>query len=446
MLFLRDITRVSLGIKLLDDGLEGGVPKGNWVVITGEPGTGKSILCMHYAYAGLVAGDPVIYVTTEAEFRDVVRQARQFNIDFEGYEHYYLGEEKPGKIPQLVIIDIFSLLKTAKQLSAEAEELERKRRYAALDIETLIAAVNEAYRVLGLTDEKHKSPLRHVRLIVDSMSAFWADKPAMARKYSYQFKIATHRENVTALLVSQYAMTTKSVVGDSKVIIKSLNGVEEIAIADLFRHLATSGGVPLRVNGCEVIYVDSLSTPSLDHSNLTIKWCEVYAVIRHVNSKPIYEVVLEDGRRLKLSEDHTLYRLNDDGAEPVRTCEVRVGDRIISADYEVVGQHNLDGVRVRVAKVLEVREYGSDEGYVYDLSVEPFENYLADGVVVHNSTFGFGLEHIADGILHLWMDEVESVKEVRRYLIIKKMRMTNHFRGTYRVEIAPSKGLILTKL
>ncbi|MEM4855963.1 MAG: ATPase domain-containing protein, partial [Sulfolobales archaeon] len=67
-------------------------------------------------------------------------------------------------------------------------------------------------------------------------------------------------------------------------------------------------------------------------------------------------------------------------------------------------------------------------------------------VVVHNSTFGFGLEHIADGILHLWMDDVESVKEVRRYLIIKKMRMTNHFRGTYRVEIAPSKGLILTKL
>ncbi|MEM4855962.1 MAG: ATPase domain-containing protein, partial [Sulfolobales archaeon] len=419
---MKDIVRVGFGIKLLDDGLEGGIPKGNWVVITGEPGTGKSILCMHYAYAGLMSGDPVIYVTTEAEFRDVVRQARQFNMDFEGFNHYYLGDEKPEKTPQLVIIDIFSLLKTAKQLSAEAEEIERKRRYAALDIETLIAAVNEAYRVLGLTDERHKSPLRHVRLIVDSISAFWADKPAMARKYSYQFKIATHRENVTALLVSQYAMTTKSVVGDSKVIIKSLSGVEEIAIADLFRHLATSGEAPLRVNDCEVIYVDSLSTPSLDPNNLTIKWCRVCSVIRHVNSKPIYEVVLEDGRKLKLTEDHTLYRLNDNGAEPIRTCEVKVGDRIISANYDVVGRHNLDGVHVRVAKVLEVRECDGCENYVYDLSVEPFENYLADGVVVHNSTFGFGLEHIADGILHLWMDDVESVKEVRRYLIIKKMR------------------------
>ncbi len=268
---MKDIIRVSTGVKLLDEGLDGGIPKGTWVVITGEPGTGKSVLCMHYAYAGLVIGDPVMYITTEAEFRDVVRQARQFNMNLEDFNAYYLGDEKPEKPPQLVVIDIFSLLKTAKQLSAETEELERKRRYAALDIETLIAAINEGYRVLGITDEKHRSPLRHVRLVIDSVSAFWSDKPAMARKYSYQLKIATHRENVTALLVSQYAMTTRS-------------------------------------------------------------------------------------------------------------------------------------------------------------------------------TFGFGLEHIADGIFHLWMDDVEATKEVKRYLIIKKMRMTNHYRGAYKVEIIPGKGLTLTKI
>jgi KaiC/GvpD/RAD55 family RecA-like ATPase len=52
-----------------------------------------------------------------------------------------------------------------------------------------------------------------VRLVIDSISAFWADKPVMARKYSYDLKIALHRENVTAYLVSQYAMTTKSTFG-----------------------------------------------------------------------------------------------------------------------------------------------------------------------------------------------------------------------------------------
>jgi KaiC domain protein len=271
----RDVTRISTGVPELDRALEGGVPKGSWVAITGEPGTGKSILCMHFAWAGLKAGDPVVYVTTEAEFRDIVRQARMFGMDFEQYRIYDISSAKePTETPNIVVIDIFGLLKIARQISESIPtdvETARKRRFAALDIQTLIAAIQEAYKILGVLKEGGKSPMRHVRLIIDSMSAFWADKPAMARKYSYELKIAAHRENVTTYLVSQYAMTTKS-------------------------------------------------------------------------------------------------------------------------------------------------------------------------------TFGFGLEHIADGVFHLWMDDVESSKEVVRYMIIKKMRMTNHVRTAFKVEILPGKGFTLEPL
>jgi KaiC domain protein len=270
------VVRVSTGIRELDEALEGGVPRGSWVAVTGEPGTGKSILCMHFAWAGLNAGDPVVYVTTEAEFRDVIRQARMFGMDFEKFKTYDIGgRAEPSETPNIVVIDIFGLLKIARQLSESQEEQgeeSARRRFAVLDIETLTAAIHEAYRILGvLREEKARTPYRHVRLIIDSISAFWADKPAMARKYSYELKIATHRENVTAYLVSQYAMTTKS-------------------------------------------------------------------------------------------------------------------------------------------------------------------------------TFGFGLEHIADGVLHMWMDDVESSKEVRRYMIIKKMRMTNHTRTAFKLEIVPGKGVVLEKL
>lgn len=441
---MKDITRVSTGIKLLDDGLEGGIPKGNWVVITGEPGTGKSILCMHYAYAGLLSGDPVIYVTTEAEFRDVLRQARQFNMNLDDFSTYYLGDEKPERQPQLVVIDIFSLLKTAKQLSAEAEELERKRRYAALEIETLIAAINEGYRVLGLTDEKHKSPLRHVRLVIDSISAFWADKPAMARKYSYQLKIATHRENVTALLVSQYAMTTKSVYGDSRVSVKVGGSVYEVTIEDLFNDLLRSGNKLVRTKDHDIVSVDGIYTLSLNPNDLTINWCDVYAVVRHRSSSYLYEVILDDGSSLKVTEDHSLFTLNNGVVGVVRAGDLRVGDYVLIADVgNLKTTHYGVGVLRRVS---DVRFIGVGDGYVYDLSVEPYENYVANNVVVHNSTFGFGLEHIADGIFHLWLDNVEDVKEVRRYLIIKKMRMTNHYRGAYKVDVVPGKGLVLTKL
>jgi KaiC domain protein len=230
---------------------------------------------MHFAWAGLSAGDPVVYVTTEAEFRDVVRQARMFGMDFEKFKTYDIASKaEPGETPNIVVIDIFGLLKIARQLSESQEEGEvaaRRKWYAALSIETLTAAVHEAYKLLGvLREEKARTPYKHVRLVIDSISAFWADRPAMARKYSYDLKIALHRENVTAYLVSQYAMTTKS-------------------------------------------------------------------------------------------------------------------------------------------------------------------------------TFGFGLEHIADGVLHLWMDDVESTKEVRRYMIIKKMRMTNHARTAFKLDVVPGRGAVLLR-
>ncbi|MEM1541558.1 MAG: KaiC domain-containing protein [Ignisphaera sp.] len=269
------ITRVSTGILELDQALEGGIPKGSWVAITGEPGTGKSILCMHFAWAGLKTGDPAVYITTEAEFRDVIRQAKQFGMDFEQYNIYDISSSKePQETPNIVVIDIFGLLRVAKQISETTSvdaEFVRKRRFAALYVKTLIASIRKAYRILGVLKEGGRSPIRHIRLIIDSMSAFWADKPAMARRYSYDLKVSTHRENVTAYLVSQYAMTTRS-------------------------------------------------------------------------------------------------------------------------------------------------------------------------------TFGFGLEHIADGVLHLWMDDVESSKEVRRYMIIKKMRMTNHERHAFKLDIVPDKGVVLSPL
>ena len=45
------------------------------------------------------------------------------------------------------------------------------------------------------------------------MSAFWLDKPAMARKYSYQVKRILYKWDFTALLVSQYAITTSEAFG-----------------------------------------------------------------------------------------------------------------------------------------------------------------------------------------------------------------------------------------
>ena len=72
--------RIPTGIEKLDQFLQGGIPQGSWVFIAGEPGTGKTILCLHIAYSALKEGNDVIYVTTEQPFRDLIEQAQQFNI------------------------------------------------------------------------------------------------------------------------------------------------------------------------------------------------------------------------------------------------------------------------------------------------------------------------------------------------------------------------------
>lgn len=437
--FYNRLQRISTGIPELDEALEGGVPKGSWVAITGEPGTGKSILCMHYAYAGLKSSDPVIYVTTEAEFRDVMRQARQFNMDFEEYEIHYLGGEPPVRRPWLVVIDIFSLLKTAKQLTADAAELERKRRFAALDIETLIAAINEAYAILGVTDERHKSPVRHVRLIIDSLSAFWADKPAMARKYSYQLKIATHRENVTAYLVSQYAMTTKSLDYKERVLVylTKRRSLATLSIGELISEVSTSG-------------ISAIKIPTFNLEKHIIEWCNLRGIIIHEAPRELFKVVTESDKEIILTNDHCIYFIPNSGdtSEIVlgRADSLSPGDKLIVVDQ--LPSPNARGGRVRVERVRSVRVVHPTEKYVYDLAVPPNENFFAGTLptLVHNSTFGFGLEHIADGVIHLWMDNVEDVKEVRRYLIIKKMRMTNHHISAFKVSIIPGKGIVLDKL
>ncbi len=174
--------RVSTGINKLDSLLEGGIPKFFAVAVTGEPGTGKTVLSMHFINKGLVEGEPAIYVTTEESRESILTQAKQFNFIFE-------EKLEEGK---LIIIDA---------LMKEYQDQWSLRR---LDIEELLKKIVEAKKLFGYG---------HARLVIDSMSAFWLDKPAMARKYSYRVKSFLNKWKFTYYMTSQYAVTTSEAFG-----------------------------------------------------------------------------------------------------------------------------------------------------------------------------------------------------------------------------------------
>ncbi len=176
------IERLRSGVKGFDRLIAGGVPRGFFVAVVGEPGTGKTVFSIHFAWQGVLEGDKVVYVTTEESRESIIRQAAMFQMDF-------AGAVDRGK---MIIIDAL--------MRGRGDEWSLQE----LDIDELVQKVLEAKKRLGYG---------RARLIIDSMSAFWLDKPAMARKYSYMVKRILYKWDFTVYMVSQYAITTTQAFG-----------------------------------------------------------------------------------------------------------------------------------------------------------------------------------------------------------------------------------------
>lgn len=86
---------ISTGVPTLDLLLAGGIPRRQSVVITGAPGTGKTILCSQIAFAQAAAGHRVVLATVASESNDKLldelRGFSFFNDERIGNELYLLS-------------------------------------------------------------------------------------------------------------------------------------------------------------------------------------------------------------------------------------------------------------------------------------------------------------------------------------------------------------------
>jgi KaiC/GvpD/RAD55 family RecA-like ATPase len=76
------IERIPTGIRELDEIIQGGYPLQQGILISGPPGSGKSILATHFLYRSCKDGKKCMLMLTHVNVESFLEQALSIGIDF----------------------------------------------------------------------------------------------------------------------------------------------------------------------------------------------------------------------------------------------------------------------------------------------------------------------------------------------------------------------------
>jgi len=115
-----DIERVKFGVQGLDKALNGGIPKGNLVLISGGAGTGKTTFCLQFLVNGaLLFGEKGLYITTEQSVSELRKASANFGWKLEELE-------KAGMI-RIKYLNILKGDSFLKSIRVECDDFQPKR-------------------------------------------------------------------------------------------------------------------------------------------------------------------------------------------------------------------------------------------------------------------------------------------------------------------------------
>lgn len=81
------VERIKTGVPGLDQVLKGGLRKNSTILVTGAPGTGKTIMALQFIYYGAKEfNENGIFITTEDNLDDIRQNAKNLGMDFAALE------------------------------------------------------------------------------------------------------------------------------------------------------------------------------------------------------------------------------------------------------------------------------------------------------------------------------------------------------------------------
>ncbi len=166
-----DVERISTGVPGLDHILEGGFPHPSTVLLTGESGTGKTILGLQYLYNGVKQYDePGIYLTIQGYDTDLTWYCSRFNLD--------IGELQEERKAVITTYEI-----------AEYEEFHA--RSVAREIEKRLSRLIESVNAK--------------RVVIDNITPFgyFSSSKADYRKLLHRLSSSLKKEGCSTLFISE---------------------------------------------------------------------------------------------------------------------------------------------------------------------------------------------------------------------------------------------------
>jgi circadian clock protein KaiC len=169
--------RCATGIEGIDHILNGGIPRGNTVLVSGSVGTGKTSICIEFLVRGALLGENSLYLSVTEPTDKLLRNV----IPFDFWEDKLI---KQGKLRFLDLPTVY------QKLGIDKDELSFEE--ARLLVDT----------IAGLVGENHVQ-----RLVLDSATsvAYRLKEQERVRDFLLRLGQTLSAKNCTSLLVAEIA-------------------------------------------------------------------------------------------------------------------------------------------------------------------------------------------------------------------------------------------------
>ncbi|MDD5191963.1 MAG: ATPase, T2SS/T4P/T4SS family [Candidatus Nanoarchaeia archaeon] len=186
-----------------------------------------------------------------------------------------------------------------------------------------------------------------------------------------------------------------SVTGDSKIIIKENEKIRNITIKEFVDNKIDAEVMTLNENG-KIIFV------------------KPYSHIKHTVKKDIYEILTRTGRKVKVTQDHSLFSLGENGLIEIKPTELKEGESFIAVPRALP----IEGQNIKEINLMSYLEYFEGDFLAGKPIKKIFEKYKLKDFKVEKEKYRWWKEHDI-----IKIEDFKKIRENFSYDELKELRI-----------------------